>query len=358
MTMIDPEFPNKLKKLGAKNVTICFNCGNCTAICPLSTDEHMFPRRIIRYIQVGLKEKVLQSPEIWMCHACGECSVTCPRQAYPSEIMNASRNFAMQEFAVPKFMAKLFESPKYLPILFAIPLILLYGFMSFLGFPSIPSGEVVFSKFIPPQAIEAAGLTAGAYVILVALASIWKFNKKLNLDLSLSNIASGIALLLKHERFKTCEENNFRYYAHALVFYGFILLGISTLGAVVYLDIMHRELSLPLWDPVKIIGNIGAVMLIIGSLWIIYERSVKKERVGALPYNDTFFISMLFLVGLTGAILEILRFAQSVAAYPMYLIHLVFVFCLLIYAPYSKFAHLLYRGLVYISYETKKSEEE
>ena len=54
---IDPEFSERLKKLGAKNVTECFNCGNCTAICPLSDNENMFPRKIIRFIQVGLKEK-------------------------------------------------------------------------------------------------------------------------------------------------------------------------------------------------------------------------------------------------------------------------------------------------------------
>ena len=55
---IDPEFSERLKKLGAKNVTECFNCGNCTAICPLSDNENMFPRKIIRFIQVGLKEKI------------------------------------------------------------------------------------------------------------------------------------------------------------------------------------------------------------------------------------------------------------------------------------------------------------
>lgn len=357
MTVVDPEFAEILKRLGAKNVTVCFNCGNCTAICPLSSNKYMFPRKIIRYIQLGLKDKILESPEIWMCHACGECSVTCPRQAYPSEIMNASRNFAMKEFAFPKFMAKLFESPKYLPIIFSIPLILLYGFFSFIGFPEIPSGNVVFSKFIHHKAIESAGLTAGAYVILVTLASIWKFNKKLNLNLSLSNILSGTLLLLKHEKFKFCEENFFRYYAHAFVFYGFILIGISAIGTLIYLNFLHIDLPLPLWDPVKIIGNIGAIILITGLVWIIYERIVKKDSVGSLSYNDAFFISTLLLVALTGVILEALRLAQSIAAYPMYLLHLIFVFCLLVYSPYSKFAHIIYRAFIYISYETKRNRK-
>ncbi len=356
---VHPEFADELKKLGATKVTECFNCGNCTAICPLSTNEHMFPRRIIRYIQLGLADKAKSAPEPWLCHACGECSVTCPRQAFPSEIMNGVRNYAMQKFAVPGFMAKLFTSPAYLPIVFLIPLILLYGFLAALGFPPYPEGEIIFSKYIEPTYLEIAGLSAGAYVIIVALASLWRFNNALGLKTGFfSNLIRGIILILKHSRFAQCETNRFRYFAHIGVFYGFILLGISTLGAVVYLDFLGIELSLPLTDPVKIIGNVGAILLMVGALWIIYARLSNRERIGSPSYNDWFFISMLFLVGLTGLILEALRFAQSVAAYPTYLVHLIFVFCLLIYAPYSKFAHLLYRGLVYVYIEAEQAKQE
>ena len=353
---VNPKFAEELKKLGASKVTECFNCGNCTAICPLSTNEHMFPRRIIRYIQLGLSEKAKKAPEPWLCHACGECSVTCPRQAFPSEIMNGVRNYAMQAYAIPGFMAKLFSSPAYLPILFLIPIVLLYAFLAALGFPSYPAGDVYFEKYIPPPALEAAGLAAGAYVILVALGSLWRFNKALGMSGFFSNLIRGVVLILKHSRFAQCETNRFRFFAHIGVFYGFLLLGVSTLGALVYLDFLGRELSLPLYDPVKLIGNIGAIFLMVGAIWIISARLSKREKVGSPSYNDWFFISMLFLVGLTGLILEGLRFAQSVAAYPTYLVHLIFVFCLLIYAPYSKFAHLLYRGLVYVYIESTKEE--
>jgi ferredoxin len=59
---VDPQFLTEIKKYGAVNVEKCFNCGTCTATCPLSTDSETFPRRLIRYAQLGLKEKL--SPKI------------------------------------------------------------------------------------------------------------------------------------------------------------------------------------------------------------------------------------------------------------------------------------------------------
>ncbi len=353
------KFADRLRKLGARNVYECFNCGNCTAICPLSDNDYIFPRKIVRYIQLGQGDRVRKSPELWLCHGCGECSATCPRRAYPSEIMNAARNYAIQEYAFPKFMARLFESPAYLPVLFAIPLALLYIFLYAIGFPSIPQGEIYFSKYIDPRYIEFGGMAAGLYVLLSVLISFKRFSSEVMPERSLlRNLVDAIVLIIKHTKFGECETNSFRKYAHMLVFYGFILLGISTLGALVYLDFMGRELSLPLSDPVKILGNAGAVLLTLGALWIIYERVSKRDDVGSMPYSDWFFVITILLVGVTGLVLESLRFAQSPIAYPAYLVHLVFVFNLLVYAPHSKFAHLLYRGLSYAYVEVERERKK
>ncbi len=359
MTRVNPEFAQTLKRFGAENVTVCFNCGNCTAICPLSTNEHMFPRRIIRYIQLGLEEKALKAPEPWICHGCGDCSATCPRQAYPSEIMNAIRTYAFSKFATPRFMGKLFESPKYLPIAVLIPIVLLGVFLKAIGAKFYPPGDVEFSKFIPHEYIEYIGIALGIYVGVVTLASAWKFWKSLGLKSKgfVSDLIGAIIQILKHSRFYECGENKFRYYAHMLMFYGFIIIGISTIGALVYLTIYGR-LSLPLTNPIKIVGNIGGILLLIGVLWVISKRLAEKQRIGSPNYNDWFFMITLLVVAVTGIITESARLLNvAEVAYPMYLIHLIAVFCLLVYAPYSKFAHLLYRGLVYVHLEAEKKEK-
>ena len=70
----DPSLMKDLRHFGLKDASKCFHCGNCTAICPLSTPENPFPRKLMKYAQMGLKDKILKSPEPWLCYYCGDCS--------------------------------------------------------------------------------------------------------------------------------------------------------------------------------------------------------------------------------------------------------------------------------------------
>ena len=73
-TTVDVDLLGDMKKFGAVDVSACFSCGNCTAICPLSDNDAMFPRRMIRYAQVGLTDELRASKELWTCYHCGLCS--------------------------------------------------------------------------------------------------------------------------------------------------------------------------------------------------------------------------------------------------------------------------------------------
>ena len=95
---VDVGLYGELQKFGAADVSACFSCGTCTATCPLVTDDATFPRRMIRYAQVGLRDRLLSSKELWTCYACGECSETCPTQAEPSEFMAAARRYAIGSY--------------------------------------------------------------------------------------------------------------------------------------------------------------------------------------------------------------------------------------------------------------------
>ena len=56
----------------------CYHCGNCSAVCPFSKDPYVFPRKPMRYLQMGLEEKLKGSLEPWLCYYCGECSDAVP----------------------------------------------------------------------------------------------------------------------------------------------------------------------------------------------------------------------------------------------------------------------------------------
>jgi quinone-modifying oxidoreductase subunit QmoC len=81
---------------------------------------------------------------------------------------------------------------------------------------------------------------------------------------------------------------------------------------------------------------------------MIGNRMSKSEDSPASGY-DWVFLGAIFLVGATGMLTEILRLMDNAAlAYPMYFVHLVFVFYVIAFLPYSKLAHLLYRPLAII----------
>ena len=92
---VDSQLLPRIRSYGAFDISECFNCGNCTAACSLADGTAGFPRRAIRYAQVGMEGRLLSDRGLWLCYACGECTRTCPRQAGPSEFMAAARRYAI-----------------------------------------------------------------------------------------------------------------------------------------------------------------------------------------------------------------------------------------------------------------------
>ena len=87
------------------------------------------------------------------------------------------------------------------------------------------------------------------------------------------------------------------------------------------------------------------------------NRFKNAEKVGVGSYFDWLLLGIIGIVGASGFLAQLLRIAGiGGLAYPMYFIHLVFVLSLFIYLPYSKLAHLFYRGaaLAFLKYSGRE----
>ncbi|MFH0926669.1 MAG: 4Fe-4S dicluster domain-containing protein [bacterium] len=99
MERLDPNFKYEVaSQPGGENITHCFSCGVCTAGCPITEiDDEYNPRKIIRMVLLGMKEKVLSSDTIWLCSLCYRCYARCPQNVKFTDIMSVLRDMAIKE---------------------------------------------------------------------------------------------------------------------------------------------------------------------------------------------------------------------------------------------------------------------
>ncbi len=108
---VSPDLYKEVQRLGARDMEACMQCGNCASACPLSAGENTFPRKIYRYLQLGLKDKLLEAPEPWLCYYCGDCNTDCPRGAEPAETMMAARRWLMTQYDWTGLARRFYTSP-------------------------------------------------------------------------------------------------------------------------------------------------------------------------------------------------------------------------------------------------------
>jgi len=100
---MDPKFKYEISKIpGAEKIMLCFQCGTCTADCPIARFSDTYrPRQILRMTQLGLKSRVLSSDVIWLCAACFTCVDHCPQDVEIASVLRALRNLAVKEGFLP-----------------------------------------------------------------------------------------------------------------------------------------------------------------------------------------------------------------------------------------------------------------
>jgi heterodisulfide reductase subunit C len=101
---IDPKFKYELSRMhGSEKLLKCFQCGTCTSDCPVARFSDCYrPRTIIRMAQLGLKERVLNSPTLWLCAACFTCTDRCPQEVEVASVIRVLRNLAAERGIVPQ----------------------------------------------------------------------------------------------------------------------------------------------------------------------------------------------------------------------------------------------------------------
>jgi quinone-modifying oxidoreductase, subunit QmoC len=342
----DAQFIRNLMSWGGKDLKKCMQCGACSVVCELATQDCTFPRKQMFEAQWGLKEKLIGDPAIWLCHNCGDCTTQCPRNARPGDVFGALRQAAIGSFAWPHFVGNIVSRPAAFVLLPIIPLLLLWAVV-LQGMHPHPDSGAEFADLFPIPWLEALFFAASGYVLVafgVGLMRQMRALKGSGYVLSWAGIVAVLLEILNHTRFSKCSDKGNRRLGHLLTLWGFIGLGI--MGAIVGIGSMIGLMHTPIarTNPLKIFANVAAAAVLAGCILLVADRIQDPIKRSASTYFDWFFLLTLTGIVLTGIISEVLRLLQAIGImYGVYVVHLLLILLLFLYAPYSKFAHLMYR---------------
>ena len=123
------EFCARVAELSGQDLNLCYQCGKCSAGCPMSFAMDLLPNQVMRLVQLGLDEDIASCKTIWLCASCLACTVRCPKGVDIARVMEALRLLSLRkniDFVSPSQMSQ--EAIAELP-----QIALVSGFRKFTG---------------------------------------------------------------------------------------------------------------------------------------------------------------------------------------------------------------------------------
>ena len=337
MARVNPQFATEITKYGAGDFKACFNCGNCTATCSLSTSENSFPREMIRYSTLGLEDQITASLKPWQCYYCGECSSQCPRQANPGELMMSLRRWLTAKYDWTGFSGLLYKS--------------LY--LSLAAFLLVFAGVIAFAVSIDFELAKMVHY--GHNFEMIAIASVfaifllpniirmWWFvigRPKVRVPVKSYFMALGALFvhMFTQKKYLGCDDNQFRWFEHFILVIGYL----SLLFTTVFLDWFSATNLF-----IIVIGYLESLLIFIITVDFVSDRMKKKRESSKNSQpSDWFFVIWMVLLGFTGFVVRLsVDFNVLVQNSWIYLIHfIILVQWAVIIVPFGKWTHFLYRS--------------
>ncbi len=354
---VDPTLLHELKEYGAVGIEKCYNCGNCTAICPLASDEYLFPRSVIRRAQIGHVESMKTQLDPWLCYYCGDCSATCPKGAEPGETMMAARRWLTAKYDWTGLAGKFYTSLAWeLGSIFVVGAFIVLMFVLFAG--PMTTDHVALNTFAPVQRIHYGDWVLAAFLSFFLLSNIYRMyvftlRKSVNTKIPLSIYLTEAWNLLYHfvtqKRFEKCDEEHkgffkkTRWRNHWLLVSGYVLMFAMVVG---FLPWFQTDNIYPLYHPQRWLGYYATIVLLYGGTEILWGRIKKENEIHRFSHpSDWVFPILLLLTTTSGILVHTFRYLDMpLATYYTYVSHLVILTPMLVLeVPFGKWSHLAYR---------------
>lgn len=350
MGVIQPDikFKRELGALSGSQLNQCMQCGTCSAVCSLAPADRPFPRKEMIWSAWGMKDRLIGNVDIWLCHQCGDCSSYCPRDVKPADVISSVRQKTYEHYMRPRFLSRMVSKPALLPLALIIPVVVIIAILSLAGTFRIPDGPVDYSAFFPHGWLNSTFTLITLIFYTLAFRGIASFWKDMKRNTPAPEGKGGripvfkvMGEILSHSNFSGCGSQKVRKWAHMLVFFGFSLLLLVTLYAI-WASLTHNY-PLPITNPFKIAGNIASLMIYSGLGIMVFQRLINRDVFGKSSYTDCLLLTSVALLTLSGTMVQMARFGDWDLAYHLYFFHLVAVWFVIMYLPFTKLGHVFYR---------------
>jgi ferredoxin len=354
---VNPMFIDVLDRYGAEDVQLCYQCGDCSTVCPHADEVYKFPRKSMRSLQMGLDQKIATSLEPWLCYYCGQCSEQCPREADPGETMMSLRRWLIARYDFTGIAARFFKS-KRTEISAVVVTALLTGI--FLAYYGLTGGSIhVYDgegAFLPSTFIHGFDLTIGGVIaifLLINAIRMWNLTMVKGTSfhvpwwLYLVEVYQLPWHFFTQKRYAECESSRKQRIFMPWIIHLGLMLGYVTMLVLVMVFIEKLQSGPSINWSVHIFGYLASIGLIIGTIYFIRNRLIKNYIQYKKSHStDWVFVTLLFLIVITGISQHIFhRTGLPELANITYVIHLMCVVPWLLRMPFSKWAHLVYRPL-------------
>ncbi len=358
---IDPNLIGELKEYGLKDAGKCYNCGTCTATCDLATPENPFPRKMVRYIQLGQKEKILKSPEPWLCYYCGDCSSRCPRGAEPGETMMVLRRYLTSLYDWTGFARRFYTSESF--EIMAVSVVALLVGLGMIIFRHSPANfeHAALNSVWPSEAIEKADLVMAAILTFFLLSNVVRCVKivmgdylgKIPLSMYTSELKELLMNFLTQKEFGKCKDRK-QWFVHLMIMTGYasVFLMVVVLINGLTIESLKFQRDWPEYNffhPIRLIGYYATFAIMYGTTYAIIGRLKKSKPVYKNSHpTDWMFLILLQATTLTGIFVHFTRLLDwPMTTYAIYVIHMMVAIPMLVLeVPFAKWAHLAYRPVV------------
>lgn len=337
MATINPAFSNELQKYGTVNFNACYNCGNCTAVCSLSTTENSFPREMVRLSALGLEEDIQASLKPWECYYCGECTSYCPQEANPGELMMSLRRYLTARYDWTGLSGRLYKS---LPVSIAAFVFVFVGVMAFAMSVNFELETLLHVGHL--FEMIAIG-TIGMVILLPNIIRMWNFTiRKPGVKVPAKKYLSSVGELFMHmftqKRALGCDDNQKRWFEHLILVFGYL----SLLFTTVFLDWFSTTSVF-----IQLFGYIVSAVVFVVTIDFVSGRMKKNREVNKHSQpSDWFFVIWLFLMGFTAFVVRLFIDLDLLESNKwLYLFHFtVLAQWALLIVPFGKWTHFLYRS--------------